>query len=228
MGGKNHQPCSEYLVNSTKLSRAISLGRIRVEQANVALEDLLLTELETQVPGEKAQLLNHLAGSALEVENALRYIGNLRAQMNTKSFKDLPLFADQLGITQLGARLVEEKMVDQSAWDVVADLAHKHGFSGCLDHFEQQLDHIKNATHVLTLAVRNNTVAIEEGRFHEVVEHNELTNIKVAFATLYTLWNQLDAVFLASSMLSTQAWYQHSGRPDIVPMKKPLRHTASV
>lgn len=46
MGGKNHQPCSGYLALSTKLSRSLSLANAELELANVALEDLILAELD--------------------------------------------------------------------------------------------------------------------------------------------------------------------------------------
>jgi len=45
MGAKNHQPCNEYLPDSIKLSRSLSLARVEMEMANIHLEDLLLTEL---------------------------------------------------------------------------------------------------------------------------------------------------------------------------------------
>lgn len=41
MGGKNHQPCRSYLLNSTQMSRAMSLAFISVKLANVALKDLI-------------------------------------------------------------------------------------------------------------------------------------------------------------------------------------------
>ncbi|MFN3692742.1 MAG: hypothetical protein ACK4SL_01415 [Candidatus Paceibacteria bacterium] len=49
MGGKNHQPRGRYLQNSTLMSRSMSLAQIGLELANVALEDLILAELDGKI-----------------------------------------------------------------------------------------------------------------------------------------------------------------------------------
>ncbi|OGL66917.1 hypothetical protein A2856_00215 [Candidatus Uhrbacteria bacterium RIFCSPHIGHO2_01_FULL_63_20] len=45
MGGVNHQPCGKPLPYSTEMSKRLSLAHIGIEIANVALEDVLLSEL---------------------------------------------------------------------------------------------------------------------------------------------------------------------------------------
>ena len=46
---------------------------------------------------------------------------------------------------------------------------------------------------------------------------------KAEFAKLYTKWNDFRARFLASSIISTELWYAHTGKGSLAPTAAQLR-----
>lgn len=48
-------------------------------------------------------------------------------------------------------------------------------------------------------------------------------SFKPGFAVLYTAWTKFNALFLASSLLSTELWYAFTGKGSLAPTKLQLR-----
>jgi hypothetical protein len=94
MGGQNHQPCNRpqtnYLRLSTKMSRDLSVARAYFEQANIALEDVLLQELAGQGGGSVKHIIEQLSDSKAALAEMMKTIGLLRADMHSHAFEDLP------------------------------------------------------------------------------------------------------------------------------------------
>lgn len=214
MGGQNHQPCNRigtsYLVFSTIMSRAVSDGRSRLELANVALEDVLLMELRNGEVGRLDDVKEHLNCSDAAIGSALEVIVDLREEMIRHNFEDLPT-AKTVDFESLGEDLFMAGMIQPEAWNILEAQHSENGFYGILDYFSETLEELHKATHVLCSAILNVESAVDEGVLNVVLEENSTTNFKVEFAQLYTAWERFQAVFLASSMYSTELWYQHCG-----------------
>jgi len=216
MGGQNHQPCSSYLENSTKLSRALSLSRIELELSNVCLEDLLLGELTGCCvdQGERItrfnQLKSHLHQSLVCLCEMESCFCDLEDQMNQLEFSDLRSL-QEIDFDELGNSLSFAGVVEISSWRVIAGISTDGGFRQVLSFLQsegvilqKQLQHLIESMDALTESVVS-------GELNLVLEENREHNLKVPFARLYCSWNKFQQYFLSSSMSSTEQWYRHAG-----------------
>lgn len=211
MGGKNHQPCNKpgtsYLKYSTLMSRYLSVAYGTLEQANVYLEDAMLSEIE----GKKSSLAE-VVSSLLASEHALYDAGisisALRVDMGKNNYVDLPTLRT-INLERLGIDLAKNDMVSINAWGRVSLIMEESGFYGVLNFFEAGVNELVSTTRQL---IRTMTYLEEISKrcgILQVVEENRHGNIKVDFARLYTMWGNFNACFLASSMLSTELWYAY-------------------
>lgn len=209
MGGKNHQPCAIYLKSSTKLSRCASAARVKLELANIALEDILLAELDGK-NGESIVLLAELRASQESITEALDTLAVLRIEMTQNQYQDLPSLRN-ISVSATGVDFTKEGMVSEGAWRKVADSMKKRGFWGVLELFELRLKSLTDLTDSLYDRISHLRPYIESGELSLVVEQNRQGNFKIEFACLYKEWGEFEQEFLASSMLSTELWYQFNG-----------------
>lgn len=218
MGGKNHQPCRNYLPNSTELSRATSLALAKLELANVALEDIILGELGG-VAGTVAPVVEHLSASRAALTTARAVAGRLRGQMEDENFRDLPSLR-QTNLDDLGCRLARGNIVDPDAWSRISGLMANGGFFSILTHFESSIDELAEKTDRLVDHFSSITDVVARGELTSLVEDNESRNFKVPFADLYNTWSNFQREFVASSMLSTELWYIHSGCGSLIEVQQ--------
>lgn len=207
MGGQNHQPCSAYLVNSTRLSRSVSQARIHLELANVELENLLLQEISVQKTdrGSLEELFDQLTLSQQEAVEAIAFVCALRQQMQNLLYEDLPPL-QQMSLSELGNQLSERGLVSKDSWKKMSQLMLECSFYAVLDYFQEELNILNTLTQSLMDAIPQDC----EGHIAPIVEQNQEGNFKVQFATLYQRWHNFQQDFLASSMLSTEIWYAHN------------------
>jgi hypothetical protein len=214
MGGQNHQPCNRpqtsYLRLSTKMSRDLSVARAYLEQANIALEDVLLQELAGRTGGSVKDIVEQLSASDAALEEMTKTIGLLRADMHSHAFEDLPTL-QSVDLDALGTELASSGLVQSGAWTVVSGIMRSRGFSGMLDFFDREISSLRKKTDELILAVRAVENTAKVGQLNLVLEQNQSANFKIQFAVLYSSWHQFLQVFLASSMLSTDLWYRYCG-----------------
>ncbi len=213
MGGKNHQPCRGYLENSTKMSRNLSVAHAELELGNVALEDLLLSELCGKKGGINP-FVDRLRSSAVALSAALGSVDALRQQMVSNDFVDLPTL-QSADLSAIGSAFVERGMVHRSAWDAVAQIMREKGFFGILPHFGAGISRLHGQTLLLAEKASALHPAAAAGEVTNVLEENRTGNIKVEFANLYSSWSDFNQLFLASSMLSTELWYLHTKRDSL-------------
>lgn len=214
MGGKNHQPCGSYLVNSTLLSRSTSQGAINLQKANIALEDLILDELCGRC-GDFDSIVKSLKetiDSFIEVTDRL---DDLHKQMRENHFKDLPSL-HVLNLSVLGNSLAIQGIVSSSAWDEVQSIMEKKGFYGIIELFRTRVLYLRNLSQDLLQAVLCLESDAKNGVIERVLEENRRGNIKVPFAKLFTEWSYFEQIFLASSMLSTELYYQYNNYGSLV------------
>lgn len=209
MGGMNHQPCGKYLRNSTRVSRFLSVAYAELELANVALEDVILTELEGG-RSSTTEIENRLTQSSMALDGALTAIGSLRTQMLQAGYADLPTMRT-LDLEEIGKRFSAAGMVNHDSWRAIEKTMRSGGFAEVLDGFESEIQAIKLSTQELADSIIRLRPAAAEGRVMEILERNGEENIKREFARAYTCWTTFNALFLASSMLSTEAWYVFMG-----------------
>lgn len=203
MGGKNHQPCSSYLRDSTRLSRFLSLAVVQLEMANVKLEDIILAELDGTT-GDTAPIIESLRASIAELDRMSSCVADLRRQMDENGYEDLPSLKT-VNLTAVGISLAASKRVDQLAWIEAQNIMQTGGFYHMLDMFDERIAMLKADTERLMAEV--DCLDTSTGQVSRVLEENRDGNIRPAFAQLYTGWCAFNALFLASSLISTELWY---------------------
>ncbi|MEK7665431.1 MAG: hypothetical protein AAB337_00955 [Patescibacteria group bacterium] len=203
MGGKNHQPCSSYLKNSTRLSRFLSLATVRLETANVRLEDVILCELDGET-GDTAPIIENLRASIDELNSMSACVADLRGQMDENGYEDLPSLKT-VDLAAVGDSLVTSQRVDQIRWNEAQEIMCSGGFYRMLDTFDERIAMLRSDTERLITQIE--IVVALPGQVHRVLEENRVGNIRPAFAKLYTGWHNFHALFLASALISTELWY---------------------
>ncbi len=216
MGGINHQPCNHYQKESVRLSRNMSLARRTFEDANIALEEAILAELDKQTGTLEPVVLNlqlsdqHLAG----MDSVLR---DLRAHMNARGYTDLSSIR-KYDFASIGEVLVENDFVSAGAWTTIhAHMSTANGFYSVIDHFTQRIETLREMTRALCSQIQLCQACVESGaEINQIVEQNGSGNFKIEFAATYHAWNEFQAEFLASAIYSTEAWYRQAGHASLI------------
>lgn len=207
MGGKNHQPCGQYLQNSTKMSRFMSLAFMTLEQANVALEDVILAEFNNG-KGNVDDIVSQLVASANYLDDMKSTVADLRQQMADLNYVDLPPLA-RMDMSAFGQQLVAGGLhTSQSDYNDAATIMVRGGFWEMISVFDARIDELIDQTSNLREAVIATNSSATTGELHLVLEENRVGNFKPKFAELYTSWASFQQLFLASSLISTEVWYQ--------------------
>lgn len=206
MGGKNHQPCRIYLVESMKLSRFLSLACAELELGNIALEDLILAELDGQSGGTIVTINKHLGLSRHVLMDAIKMIEKIRQKMDEKGFADLPTLK-KLNLRALGESLAGNGIVDMASWKMISEKMLNGGFREVLILFESSIELLSVKTSSLMTRIAVIEDAAQKGEVSWILEENWPCNIKEDFASLYVAWAKFNQLFLASSILSTELWY---------------------
>lgn len=215
MGGVNHQPCNRFLGRSTQMSLALSLSGISLEQANVHLEHILLKELDSK----KANVGDFLSGIGAFKERLVDLktaIASLRQQMKDENYTDLPTIQSP-ELEENGKRMSHKGMVSWAAFeDVLA--VYRHGsFYSVLECFDEHVDEIDRHAETLQTKAESCAGACDRGQMQNELEENGNGNLRPEFAKLYTSWSVFARFFLASSLVSTEAYYMANGYGTLVP-----------
>lgn len=209
MGGQNHQPCGRYLPESTKLSKNLSLARSNLELANVAIEEVLLAELNG-TNGLAEPIIMHLDESCENLLKAKQSVADILAKMDELDFNDLPTLK-KLDLVSIGDDLASRNLVNAVCWKEIVGLALSRGYFGIMRGFENKIDSL----YVKTITLKKKILLLHDsicnGEFAKVTEENLPGNFKTTFADLYTAWSVMNQEFLASSLLSTELWYAFRG-----------------
>lgn len=211
MGGQNHQPCRGYLEESVKMSRAASFAYAHLELANMELEDALTSEFE----GREVSLdsfVQELRASFSGLEDLEIQITALRNVMEARDFKDLPTIKS-LDWESIGSAMISLGLVTPSGWQEIWPTMQQKGFFGVLDHFSEMRSELTLKTKDLLSQIEK---LKESSSIIDELEENREGNIKPAFAKLYTTWARFHQAFLASSMISTEAWYAFNKHGSLV------------
>ncbi len=211
MGGKNHQPCREYLEESIKLSRALSNAYLELEKSNVIFEDLLLSELSGNYTNNTIEKIIVTSNQSYQyLSDALEECNNLRIKMIKNDFIDLSTLYE-INLNKRGICLADDGMVEYEAWKTIASKMQVGGFKSVLSHIEQGIYSLKNKTKNLQKGFIILQEAANFSSLTEILEENLQGNIKPQFAKLYTSWAKFNQEFLASSLMSTELWYAEKG-----------------
>lgn len=227
MGGQNHQPCNRYLIESTELSKSLSLGRIGFESANVAVENLLLAELHGN-PFEETQLdeVGRSLHSSIEALNQMqRWLDAIGAKLNDVEGWEPPTVGD-CDWASMGDALATIEAVDAKAWSGMADIRVAEGFPGVIRHFSQRIALLCRTSGDLIEQFEALDGDIRCGSFEKAVEGNAAGDFKILFARLYNGWAQFQQDFLASALLSTESWYRWTNCGSLVELSHGLRRVA--
>ncbi len=217
MGGVNHQPCNRYLPDSTRLSRALSLGRISFESANVALEDHILGELEEGSSGSMTDVLRHLQSSGKNLEEMKIHLSSIRSVLHAEGGWEPPT-VDTIDWNQVGIILVGLNAVDAIAWGRMTEVRTRGGFDAIIENYLKQIDNLVELNSDVHREMQLLESVALRGQLSEAVEENRAGNFKIAFANLYHSWASFQQDFLASVLLSTESWYRWTNVGSMIEM----------
>lgn len=218
MGGMNHQPCNRFLGRSTKMSRALSVLGISLEQTNIALEDALLSEMSGNQPSlsQMLKLCGNMKKSALEFSSS---VSDLRKQMNELYYADLPSVKSSQLDTAI-SNLVKAGLAEEEETSAVLKAMRDGSFYSVLDLFEASTEKVSTFITDLESQTKLCSSLIKETGLEKQLEGNLEGNLRVPFAKLYTAWHRLHRFFLASSMVSTDAYYLSINAETLISEKK--------
>jgi len=197
------------------ISRNLSMAYAELELGNVALEDIILTELDGR-KGTIDDFVCHLENSIEALSGARKSCDCLLQMMNDNDFVDLPVL-QTVDLAELGEKFMQRKMVSPESWFIVSAMIRRGGFRSAFSFLVMCIGILAEKTGTLLSQVRNLNSAARAGRIAEILEENLPGNIKPAFAELYVAWAKFNNDFLASSILSTEAWYVNTDVGSLVP-----------
>ena len=208
MGGQNHQPCREFLANSTRLSRAVSWVGVSLDAFNIQLEDEILENLD----GKKVTL-DRLWACANELKLKIQLVheafGALSLQMDERYYVDLPS-ANGFDYQDFGNKVRAAGMVGQAAFQRISAQYKAGGFRSALAYMRSEA--IGFESKVVAMIAKVEFLAGEKiVDIAAEFESNGAGNIRVDFAKMYTAWHSFQQTFLASSLISTEIFYLSEG-----------------
>lgn len=217
MGGQNHQPCNRYLVESTELSKSLSLARVRIEMANVAVEDVLLSELRGDPFDAQltADVTVSLRGSAENLRQMEFWLDKISVKLSEADGWEPPTVT-QLDWERIGHELEAAGAVDKKAWDAMTTARLSTGFMGVIAVYKSKIATLVSLTEKLLVELDDLVPVISARGFAVAVEENSCGDFKLAFARLYNQWSEFQQMFLASALLSTESWYSWTNRGSLV------------
>lgn len=223
MGGMNHQPCRDYRREATCLSRCLSLARSSFEMGNVALEDLILLELDGS-KGSIEQIVSHLLAARDNLASMGEAIIDLRTKMAALDFRELKGFADAEF-----HQLASAGMIETGSLIRMLAIRRHSGFEGNLTELERQRSQVLVNIADLIDAITETTElgVVADGQVDEMLEENWRGNFKPQFAVAYQTFNAFQQDFLASAMISTEAFYVQEGYGSLT-IPKPANIPAQV
>lgn len=205
MGGINHQPCRNYFRESTEWSRNLSVAESEFHLANIALEDVILGELDGEIISVQ-EIVSHLEKSYQALNSAWSNACTIQEKMKMLNFQDFDCIADS-HFDYLGKILSSQGVVSHFAWDEVLSCIRKNGFQAVVENSKKQIEDIMNATKRLMDCVD----MLSPGNIIDVMEENRPENIRIPFGYLYCSRSFFMQSFLASSIISSEAWYLSRG-----------------
>ena len=208
MGGQNHQPCNRYLVESTELSKSLSLARVRIEMANVAVEDVLLSELHGDPidPQRTADVTASLRGSTVDLLQMDFWLDQISMKLSEAGGWEPPTVT-QIDWRQIGCELEAAGAVSRHSWDAMTTARVSTGFLGVIAAYKAKIASLISLTEKLSIEFEALDPVISARGFAVAVEENCCGDFKLAFARLYNQWSEFQQMFLASALLSTESWY---------------------
>lgn len=208
MGGQNHQPCREFLANSTRLSRAVSWVGVSLDAFNIQLEDEILENLDG-----KQVTLDRLWACANELKLKVHLVHEafsvLSLQMDERYYVDLPS-ANGFDYKDFGSKVSAVGMVGQVAFQRIATQYMAGGFRSALAFMRSEAVAFESRVSAMMTMVEflaSEKIVDIAAEF----ESNGIGNIRGPFAQMYTAWHSFQQTFLASSLISTEIFYLSEG-----------------
>lgn len=213
MGGINHQPCGEYLVDSTRLSRSTSRARSHFELANVALENALLSEMDDKV--EVVLALNRgislLNTCVVDLEEARSNLAKLLKKMDELEFQDLSSL-QKTDIESLGQTLLKgDRLATLTTWKRASSIIREGGYRAMMKVIDGEINALLSEVEDLKDAFGKLHTRFPSPGIGTVLEQNLPGNIRLQLAAVYSHWTEFSSLFLCSSLISAELSYKEKG-----------------
>ena len=213
MGGINHQPCGKYLGPSTRMSKAFSLARAHFEHSNVALEDALISEIESGIGNVSAlqKAITFIDNSIIELGIAVECSVELEQKMVEYGYKPWPsfaLFQTEEKMIALGQDLATAGLLQMDSFKPIALPQLEQGFWATLHLLRDQFVALKEMESDLRDKILPALKVAAAGRLANELEDNGELSFRGSFMRAYAKWNKSHDMFLASAVLSTELWFR--------------------
>jgi len=214
MGGKNHQPCDQYLPESILMSKITSEGLAAIETGNSFLEDALLAEVNGNGT-EQNYYLDKAIMKLVEAENTItefiKCVDNLLIKMDYLAFQDEDYF-HTVDFQSFQNSMIQLKIIlpNSRAWEVAQNTIQEKGFRGMFQIFKSTMAGIKN--NIVKLR-ETFSLCSESGRLGNLVKSIEENKIPLRqdFSRVYLAWLEFSAIFTCSSLISTELHLRRQG-----------------
>ena len=239
MGGKNHQPTNviRLIAPSAWLSKKQSEGLIAVLEANNHLEDAIISAMgrlhvEEFVPKSGDTPTDHLTltleklrASLTKLDDIARAYDNLLDAAAKENYTGNPLASKlkDLDLSGQFAGVLIQPHVNRPAWEGVEARIQEDNILAALRWEKDQFELLRQPTHDLIECIAASAsilTATGASRFVKAIEMNEVP-LRQRYAKVFSLWNNLDAMFLYSALMMTELFYRSNGFPSLLNGDEP-------
>ncbi len=214
MGGINHQPCSNFLPDSTEVSKALSQLQIAFWQSNLEFENAILANLHGH-NATVAPSIQHIETALKCADDADNALGELITKLALLDFQELPETTRVLEI--ISDELREEAAITFSAemTDNLNKILMTNGFRDLFKHYQARLRSIRANLDLVRIDFE--TLA-QSSRLVQDCEENS-TDIRINFTRTTMLLNNLVTEWSYSAIASATMWNLNQGHQTMIPLK---------
>ncbi|MDQ1299790.1 MAG: hypothetical protein QG636_458 [Patescibacteria group bacterium] len=213
------------------MSRALSGARRDFEAANVLLEDVILSEIDTGTPAPASyrECLSTLETVLVGLDLTVDLTRQLETEMKTKGYAPLPAFVllNDVTIRDFGAEMANAGLLRIDAFaEVALPQLTEHGFYGALRVIREDITALRTVVDELKTEMSAAIRSAEAGNIADILETNSAQNFRIRFLQTYVSWNRSYDLFLASASFSTELWYRSMGHGSMLGTGGELQATA--
>lgn len=233
MGGQNHKPTHTRITAvSAWLSQRVGQGFVSVLEANNHLENAIMLgmnklHIEDLVASLDGTPAEHLAKTIECLELTSKTLSDIQIGFKRlldvavlEGYKGNPL-ASELGSLNLQTQfegVLVQPYVNNRVWSELESLIKKHNILETLAWEAEQFQQLETPTHYLVATLKEclRIAEIESGRaMADAIENNEVP-LRQYYAQVFSLWNNLHAMFLYSALMMTELFYRANAFPSLL------------
>lgn len=196
------------------MSKSVTAGIADFNRANVALEEVILAELDgSKDPGSFGVALALLDSAVHNFDAAIAHLASLKDEMDAKKYQPLPSFANY-GTPDKARALARElagnglMAAEKINVVVIPQIGHGKGFYAAIPMLDIALVAMRDSAKDLQNRMSEASHVAEDGMVAELLETNAAMNFRADFLRAFNTINSSFSTFAASAAWSTEMWYR--------------------